>query len=229
MNLGELVEEIQINLGTRTDTETEASIKKAINWILREELPSRGLESFLTEDPSLLKTIIGQEYVVLPDGFGGVCKNGFAIESGNNYIPLTPMNTVRLHTRDSGTPSKFKVLSGFEWGIPTGRMWAYLRPIPNAEKNLHLWYYWKQTTLTSPTHEALISKIYGDSPIISGATWWINKSLHDIEQEAKWYAYYEKDVANLLDWQSKLEGEPVIEAGPYDHFSDSELPSDYQD
>jgi hypothetical protein len=100
----------------------------------------------------------------------------------------------------------------FKKVLPSATGWRmYLRYVPDDAYTIKIWYYAKQVKLVSPTDNGstpILSTIFGDAPIISGATWrtalelgldtdanrWGNIFINiDLPELISWQSYYQKD------------------------------------
>jgi hypothetical protein len=198
MTLSELINQIAVvNLG-RTDADTADSAEFSINWLLTEYLPLKGLKPFLKT--TNLSTVAHQEYVDMPSDYAGL-KIAQLLQS-DDYKTMSEADWEDFEVMDEGTP-EFKRILPYSGTTPTWRM--YLRLIPDDIYTIKIWYYAKQDKLESPADDAVIpilSAIYGDAPIISGATWRTAMSLGLDTDASRWGKIFNGiDLPELISWQ----------------------------
>lgn len=205
MNYATLKTEVQANLG-RSDTTTIGYIETAINYVLTEDLPRRGLRPHVVTSEALATTA-SQEYVDISSltGFQGFVRKGVAIEDGDDWTVLTPMEESAMLITDEGKPAYHKV----QYSAGSARL--YLRDIPDDAYDLRLKYYAKQAALSGDSDEAYLSQTFGDMPIIAGATSEVALKLGIMDVHALWSRRYEREVMKVMQWQYDLEGsEPFM-------------------
>ena len=200
-NFGELKAFIATtNLG-RSDAATLVMAGYAINWLLVEHLPQRRLKPFLKNDD--LSTTENVEYVALPSDFASLKIARVLQSDATSYLTMSDMEweDLELGTDDTGEPSNKMVL-------PTTDGWRlYMREIPDDTYTINIWYYARQTELTADATTPLLSTIYGDAPIISGATWRLAANLGIDKEATKWKGIFDKvDLPELLSWQAHVDG-----------------------
>ena len=198
MNYGQLKTEVaDTNLG-RDDAESAVIAGKAINWILTEYLPARGLKPFLVN--TNLTTTDTVEYVALPDNFAGL-KSARVLQSGGDYIGLADFEWSQFDEVETGEPTEKMVL-------PSTTGWRlYLRLTPDDTYTINIWYFARQTELTADGTTPILSTIYGDAPIISGATWRTAVVLGLKDAISRWdYTFRKIDFPELLAFQARIEG-----------------------
>jgi len=209
MTLSELRSEVRKNLGYTdvTDTELNNSIDIAINYILTKDLVSEGLRPF--RKSADVDTTADTEYISLSTltGFRRIAEDGVKIKSGDDYIDLAPMNLIEMGSADTGEPSYYEV----SYNGSTPRM--YLRPIPDDTYTIRIYYYASPTELSSDDDEADLSVLYGDLPLIVGATWYIARQRGLYEIVKYWENEYEKEKSKLFRWQH--------------HLKEGDIPTDY--
>jgi len=197
----EIRQEVQNNLG-RTDTETTNYINTAINQILTEDLPRYKPEIY--KRISTLSTTAAQEYILLSSltNLHSFADQGVTVEDGSDYVEIYPMVIEKEHISDTGKPTHYTV----RWVSDVAYM--YLRPVPDDAYSMKLWYYVKDTALSDDTDEASISTIYGDGPLIAGATMLTAEklSIWDVYEIFK-RRYEREEIPKLLNWQDWLEGQ----------------------
>jgi hypothetical protein len=184
-----------VNLG-RSDDETLDKAGEAINWVLCEYLPIKGLKPFLkTTD---LTTTAEQEYIDLPEDFAGL-KIAQVLQDDGSYNTMSDMMWEDTENSDTGEPS-YKMI------LPSPAGWRlYLRPVPDEVYTIRIWYYAKQTELTNDDDEPVLSIIYGDGPVISGATWRLAVELEIESAVPKWeQIFHLVDLPSLLQWQESF-------------------------
>lgn len=198
MNFGELKTEIaDTNLG-RDDAESATIAGKAINWLLTEYMPARGLKPFLSN--TNLTTTADTEYVDLPSNFAGL-KSARLLQSGGDYHELSDFEWSQFDEVETGEPTEKMVL-------PSTTVWRlYLRLTPDDTYTINIWYYARQTALTADDTTPILSTIYGDAPIISGATWRTAVILGLKDAISRWdYTFRKIDFPELLAFQARMEG-----------------------
>lgn len=228
MNLTNLRAEVAANLGKRDDITTQGYIDTAVNYILREDLPFRGLVQPYKTSTESFSTTASQEYVDISSltGFVGIIEDtdevfnsGVTIADGDNWRTLYRLTQDMLSNEDESEPDYYEI----RWSSTSP--YLYLRPIPDAVYSLQIWYYAKETTLSSGTDESTLSQVYGDGPLIAGATWRVAQKLNLQDLEDRWGIEYfggykggrrvVGEVPKLLAWQEKMQGGEKYLVHPY--------------
>jgi len=202
MNFTELQSEVAtVNLG-RSDSTSLTYAGKAINYTLQEDLVARGLKPFLTS--TTVTTTADQEYVDLPSGFMGLKWAGIQ-QSDNDYDLLTKMDWDDYEAASAtGEPDNYDILPG------TSSWRMYLRLTPDDAYTIKIWYLAKPSALSGST-TSIVSTLYGDTPIISGATWRLAVMLGIDAAIARWRRQYiDHDLKNLLRIQDNLRGAMTV-------------------
>jgi len=213
VQLSDLITEVRRNIGRTdvNDTTTEDMIKTAINRILTEYLPLEGLRPY--KNNTTVSTTADTEYIDLSSltGFIGVVKDGVTVEDGDDWTTLYPMAQEEYNDSGTGKPQYFEIR------FVSNSPYIYFRPIPDDAYNVKIWYYAKETELSDDTDEAILSQVYGDGPIIAGATMLVAKQLGIERLIAIWEReFYRFEVPKLLDWQhEQLEGDYKLLEHPY--------------
>lgn len=198
-NFGELKAVVATdNLG-RDSSGDLSKAGDAINWLLTEHLPMVGLKPFLKNDD--LTTVADQEYVDLPADFAMLEMARVLQGSGGDYQIMSDSVWEDFEESSTGEP-------GFKMVLPSTTGWRmYMRLIPDDAYTINIWYHAKEAELTLDATTPLLSTIYGDAPIISGATWRLALTLGLEKDDRKWDKIFNKiDLPELLSWQGKLKG-----------------------
>lgn len=198
INFGELKNTIAVDKLGRDDDNTLTEAGLSINWLLTEYLPSRGLKPFLLNDD--ITTTASIEYVALPANFAGL-KLARLQQSDGSYATLGDFEWTDLNDVETGEPTEKMVL-------PHTATWRlYLRLIPDDTYTINIWYFAKQTTLVADATTPILSTIYGNAPIISGAAWRTAVSLGLKDDISRWdYTFRKIDFPELLAFQARLKG-----------------------
>lgn len=210
MQLSELLTSIQHNLGNPANFDTTLATEK-INFILREDLYSRGLRPMLTKHT--FTTVADQEYVALPTGFYRIHSDDqqtglvFITDGGDGYVAMRMFPASWWKYVETSKPRHYRVA----WNSTLTALALYLRAIPDAAYAGFAYCECKETALSADADEANISKVFGDMPLIAGATAELALTYHKPELEEKWRKKYLQEVAKLMTWQGTLEG---IGVGP---------------
>lgn len=185
------------NLG-RDSTGDLTKAGDSINWVLTEHLPKVGLLPFKKNTD--LTTVADQEYVDLPSDFESLTM-ARVLQSGGDYEIMSDSEWADFEVSDTGEPA-------FKMVMPSTTGWRlYLRLIPDDAYTINIWYDAKEATLSADETTPQLSTIYGDAPIISGATWRLALTLGLEKDEYKWGRIFNKvDLPELLAWQGKVKG-----------------------
>jgi hypothetical protein len=202
MTLIELIGQVQNNLA-RTDSATKTMINTAINQVL-EQISKMQLNIYKVN--TTLATTADVEYVSLSalTEFYGCVEDGVTIEDGDDWSELLPMlQSLFDITSDTGKPTDYSLV--WTANVP----YLYFRPVPDDAYNIKLWYYSGEPELTSTEDDNTspkLSTMYGDMPIIAGATFEtaMKLDLKDIAQQ--WYQRYMLEINKLRDWDIGIEG-----------------------
>lgn len=194
MNFGELKTKVAVDCLGRTDSDTLDRAGDAVNWVLTEHLPFKGLKPFLKT--TLLTTTIDREYVDLPTDFAGL-KIAQVLQDAGDYYTMSDLDWEDTEVDETGEPH-FKLI------LPSATCWRlYMRLIPDAAYTVKIWYYAKEAVLAADGSTPVLSVIYGDTPIVSGAAWRLSVELGLDADATKWdYIFNKIDLPELLQWQS---------------------------
>jgi hypothetical protein len=197
MNFGELKTRVSSKVLGRTSADDLDDAGDAINWLLMEHLPQRGLKPFLKE--TVLTTTASQEYVDLPSDFATL--KIAQVEQTDGYKTMSDADWEDFEMTDTGEPCKKKIL-------PAATGWRmYLRYIPDDVYDIKIWYYAKQAQLTLDADTPILSVVYGDGIIISGAAWRLASEKGLDTDAGRWYNIFDRiDLPMLLKWQDILQG-----------------------
>jgi len=196
------------NLG-RDDIDSLELAGKCINEVLTIVLPAKGLKPFLRNTD--ITTTADQEYVDLPANFMSL-KLARLEQSDGNYVKLTQLDWDDLEVSDTGEPDYFDIL-------PSTTGWRmYLRLIPDDTYTINIWYYAKETELSDDSDTAILSALYGDDIIISGATWRMCVVLGLDNDASRWGTkFFQVDLPAFLSWQGNMRGS-LSRGRPYNPY-----------
>lgn len=210
MNFTEIVEEVLDNLGNPDDAgELLTLAQNKVNFVITEDLHTRGLPYY--DSTATFSTVASQEYVAVPEGFVRA-QNVFLKASGETDYGR-PLGIFELpETRDMATdrPTKFRVM----YNATLAALGVHFRPIPDAVYSGKIYYARRETAL-SGTQTAIIAAIYGDMPIIAGATYWSAVNLRRLDLAAMWQAEYNRTIAAMCEWLRDRQGGIYEEPGLY--------------
>lgn len=200
LTFAELVDAIQSRLG-RSDKETE--IKRAINWAQgficdNYKVPFLWKQAATADN---ITTVAGQLAYDLPADFGKA--DYFRVTySTNVYYNLTERDRVEITNYQgdiTGNPESYAL---YGYSTSTYRRQVLIGyPAPTAGITVTPFYYARLSDLTIDGSYSVISRLYRDDPLITGA---IYKAAYDIEQPelaAAAWSEFQNDIIKMLQTQ----------------------------
>jgi hypothetical protein len=210
MTYDEIVDDVLNNLGNPDDDgEILSLVQDKVNFVITEDLHAKGLPFY--ESTATFSTVADQEYVAVPTGF--VRANLVFIKKTSDVDYDSPLRIFEIaETRDmtTGQPEKHRVMYNATLAAPA----IHFRPIPDAVYSGKIYYARKESAL-SGSSTAILSSIYGDMPIIAGATYWSAFQLRRLDTAAIWKGEYQEAVAAMCEWLRERHGLPYEEPGLY--------------
>lgn len=210
MNFTEIVNEVLFNLGNADDAgEILTLVQGKVNFVLAEDLHTRGLGYY--DANAVFVTVASQEYVAVPTGFVDT-RNVFIKQTGDVSYgkPLGLYRTDETWDLSPGYPTKFRI----EYNATLAALGIHFRPIPDTVYDGKIYYYRKETAI-SGTQTAILSAIYGDMPIIAGATYWSAIALRRYDTANAWLVEYRKSTGAMCEWMRSRSGMEYNEPGLY--------------
>lgn len=221
MTFTELVSAVLDNFGNPDDAgDLETLIGEKINFVITEDLHSKGLPYYDTT--ATFSTVASQEYVAVPTGYARAQNIFIKGSSDTDYdkpLGVFPIPEARYQT--TGRPTKARVM----YNATLAALGIHFRPIPDAVYS-GLVYYQRKETSISGSQSSILSSIYGDMPIIAGATYWAALTLgRDIVD--RWDREYNRAIGVMCEWFRTRSGEDYMEPNLYGNHEDNGLIDKY--
>lgn len=222
MNFTQIVADVLKNLGNPDDSgEILTLVQDKVNFVVTDDLHAHGLPFY--ESTGTFSTVASQEYVAVPTGFARANLVFVKGVSDTDYNrPLDIFEIAETMDMTTGQPTKHRIM----YNATLLALGIHFRPIPDAVYSGKIYYARKETAL-SGTNTAILSTIYGDLPIIAGATYWSAFQLHRFDLASVWKAAYQDSMGALFEWLRERHGLPYEEPGLYYNQSELELNNHY--
>ena len=218
MTLSEIVAEVKRNLGNPSSSTLEADIIRKINHVLRVELLVEGLRPYVANVETT--TVADQDYIELATGFWRIHNERVFIRENttSDYIRMTVFPDDWNKYVDTGKPLHYRIET--EVSGSTVSLVMRLLQVPDDTYYIKYWYEYQETEYatdgSNDSDEPYLSQVYGNMPIIAGATYHMALMLNRQELAGIWRNRYKREeIPGLLRWQGQLEGSRAVIDQPH--------------